>query len=178
MRATTALLGGVLALVCVGGCAGRMPVSVGPLEIGGDSGELCIPFVTGRDLTYGFDVIRNGGPVPVVIESVSLQHPQDLEVVDSFLIPVEGRPAIGATAAWPPRNDDAVSVWGTRSQAEGAEISRAEGNVNLVLHLVATSDDAGFDAVRVRYHVGAREFVGSTSTRFRVKPSCIPAGDG
>jgi hypothetical protein len=174
-RIALTLVAGLLTLACVAGCSGPAPAANGPLEIGGDPGRLCIPLGKGRDLTYGFDAIRNSGPVPLEVQTVSLVQPHDLRLVEAFLLPIEGRPAIGATAVWPPTNADAVAVWGRRAKAVGAQISKADGNVNLALHLAATSDEASFEAVRVRYRVGNREFVGRTSTRFRVKPSCIPS---
>jgi len=169
-----ALLAGLAAVVLVmAGCSGEVRRGNGPLQMGGDGGELCIPFGTGRDLTYGDDALRNSSPVPVTIESLSLFRPHDVRLVDARLLPIENTTLIGSWSQWPPVNPEATRVWSKGVKAQGAHVARSQGDLNLVLHLVATSRDAGFEAVHVKYSIGTRTFVASTSIRFRVKQSCF-----
>ncbi len=177
MRSLKVVVTGMVAVVALSAsCSHQVTAGAGPLQMGGDSGELCMQADGARDLTFGFDAVSNSSPEPVTLGSVSLVDARGLRLVAARIFPVEHTTTIGVWARWPPVNAEATAVWARGVEARGARVLQRDGDRNLVLHLVATSDEAGFDAVRVRYRVGNREFVGRTSTRFRVKPSCTPSG--
>jgi hypothetical protein len=174
LRAVVAVV--VATLVTVGACAGcsrEQRPSPGPLAMGGDRGEACMPFGVGRDLTYGFDVLRNVGHEPVSVDSVALFHAHDLRLAGAFLLPIENTTVIGNTQEWPPAGPEAAAVWTRRTPAVGARVTKEQGDLNLALHVVATSQDAGFEAVHVGYRVGTGRFLATTTTRFEVKPRCF-----
>jgi hypothetical protein len=173
MRRWRAVAAALALVVACAGCGEGVSLGNGPLAMGGDYGEECMPFGSVHEFAYGFDVMRNDGPRPVSIESVTLFHPSHIRLDGAFLVPIENTTVIGNTQGWPPNSPEATAVWKRRVDAVGARLGRDRGYVNLVLHVVATSaTDAGFDAVHVQYRVGNRRFMATTTTRFRVRPRC------
>jgi len=147
-----------------------------PLEFGGGMGDLCMPAGGSADYTYGFEGLRNPGGEAITIDHVSLVRAHGVRLEEAFVAPIANMTLIGARHTWPWPNATGTDAWTSKVPANGSLLRPADGDRNLVLHIVAPRAPAGFAAVRVDYSVGARRFTAKSTTTFHIEPKCEPMG--
>lgn len=161
-------------LAAVPACAAEQP-GAGPLVVGGQSGDLCLPTPPSPDYTFGLHALPLTGDRPVTLTGVSLVAAEAVQIKDAYLVPV-GQSLIGTSRGWPPpaeRLDPEGALWGRRVPANGATITPgADHTSNLVLHLLV-SGDGGFDAVRVTYASENDNYQADTTIKVRFAAKCF-----
>jgi hypothetical protein len=168
------LVAAVITTLLCASCGPARSGASGPLELGGDKGELCVPAGTGGDYAYGFEALRNTGTKPLTIENVELVGPQGVRIEEAFVLPVEHLTFVGAFPTWPaPSTALTASVWKARVKANGAVLPPDEIYRNLLLRLRSTGAGSGFVAVEVAYRVGPRRFSARSTTVFRIERKCL-----
>jgi hypothetical protein len=150
----------------------------GPVSVGGDPGELCLPRPTDTDeLTYGLDVLKVEGDKPVTLSGVSLVDPSNLAVADAYLVPVHDQNLVGNWSTWPPPESaltqDGVD-WVLKRPLHDVVLDPGadQPTENLVLHLAVNGSEGSFEAVTISYTSDDTDYRATTSTRVLARDVC------
>ena len=100
--ATVIIVAAALAAGCGSSSPGRVPD--GPFGPSGTAAEAteCIP-IPGWIITYGFEAVRNTGSSDATIQKIGYVHPDNLQVLDTFVVPVHGVALYGGRTGYPPK---------------------------------------------------------------------------
>jgi hypothetical protein len=101
---------GAAAIIVAGALAALLwPSSPGRSADGpfGPSGKVtenaeCIP-IPGWIITYGFEAVRNTGSSDAAVQKIGYVHPDNLRVLDAFVVPVHDQLLYGGEYGYPPK---------------------------------------------------------------------------
>lgn len=101
---------------------------------------------SGGVVSFGFEAFHNPGSA-ATITSVSLAGPHNLQILQSWIVPVTGNNLYGVLDGYPPYKHLPSGVnWAQRQRADGATIphlpGKAVANLILVLKPLATAASA------------------------------------
>jgi hypothetical protein len=149
----------------------------GPLGPPTNRTTSCLPLTAGHLLTDGFDVLRDQGHKPIMIERLSLRSPRRLRLVGSYLVPLArtDSDAVGFWANFPPPARQVSQLrgvkWARRENPHGTRIIPGH-MVNAVLGIGLTGHRTGSAAgLDVQYESGGRQYDFVTHSRVVLKPS-------
>jgi hypothetical protein len=142
----------------------------GPLGNGGTPGEECVATDPSGAAYVAVDFLINKGVAPVTIDSVDLASPNNLDLTEALLVPIEGTTLIGVGHGAPnPKDMDDGVVWAKRVPAVGAIVS-PNGEVGNLLAVLKTKDSSGSSVgLRVTYHDSNAQYVYQSATRLRLE---------
>lgn len=154
------------------------PSENGPVRIGNNPGQNCMPPSRTGAVAIGFDVVHSTATQPVTVTAVTLQGGKGLHVTESYLMPMRHTTLIGVTNSWPPDTADATrGDWDHRVRAVGTNrLAQTTGvrDWNLVLKL--TTDPAvttpGYETLALHYTVEGKRYVARNGTSLVVKQPC------
>lgn len=106
----------------------------------------CIP-IPGWILTYGFEEVRNTGSSEATVQKIGYVHPRNLQVLDTFVVPIHRNTAYGGEPGYPP---------GWMRAERGMTVPPAKGNapddyLNVILVTRLTRPVGHADAVYLDY---------------------------
>ncbi len=170
---------GAIALMCVVVALAVLVVNqrhreAGPLGHPFQGGSECLVLAGHQVVTYGRERVRNPGTATGVIDQMTLEKPDGLQVVAAWVVPTSGL-LYGAQIGYPPSKMPRPGwQWARREQANGAKVPHTPGKhnrVNLVVVLslssgVTNGQAAGID---IWYHVGGSHYHLRTATRLDVR---------
>ncbi len=162
--ATAIIVAAVLAAGC--GSTSSSRATNGPFGPSGTAAENaeCIP-IPGWIITYGFEGVRNTGSSDATIQKIGYVHPHNLQVLDTFVVPVHGISLYGGRTGYPPK-------WMLAERTRTVPPARGDktddySNVILVTRL--TGKTAHADAVYVDYKENGALYYLRTITSLTVK---------
>ena len=171
MQLTMARTVSAAAVLCLVGCSLGSASSDGTLRMGGDPGEVCLTHEPSGEYTYGLETLRNEAAESVALTGVTLENARGVAIAEAFVAPIEDQTLVGVLKGWPPTNVH-PRAWADRRAVAGTSLTAADGDWNLVLHLVATTPDAEFTAARVSYVQGRRSYFAAGTTGVVMRASC------
>lgn len=151
------------------------PVNQGPLAGGGgDPGRLCLPSRSGTGM-YSLDVVENLGSESVTVDRLRLVQAQNLELLDTYLVPLgEGGGSAGSSAYPPPREELNGSAldWTSRTALKDATLVQGDGRFSVAVGVALVDDSAPgeFRALEIDYHAEDAPHRLRTSTAFVLAP--------
>lgn len=195
MRVPVAAVTAVLTTVLLAGCtqtpakglddsgspvtsAPGEPAADGPVQIGNNPGQTCMPPSRTGELTMGFDAVRSTASDPVTITAVTLEGDSGVRVADSYLMPVRHMNLIGVAPSWPPQTTGATSRdWAARVPAVGENRLAHLPGVrvwNLVLKLTTdpTVSTPGYRRVALAYTTGGKQYLTRSGTGLVLTRPC------
>jgi hypothetical protein len=157
------VLAASIAAGALAGCFG--PSEGGPVTLGGDPGELCVPASPGQLVGVGEVVHGSAGST---IEAVSLVGAAGMESQDAYIVPILDRTSLGAM--YP--EEETSAAWRMREPAVGFEFD-SDDAVNLVVTIQRQdAEEAAADGVRVDYENAGRDYFATGSTSYELADEC------
>ena len=151
--------------VLLAGCALVLPG--GPLVLGGDPSETCVPATIRGQMVIG-DFVGAPSQQDIRIDEVTLVEPEGITLNDAYLLPMAPGAVLGSSA-YPPE----TSSWAEREEADGAVIPAGEQrNILLVLERTGEADGTA-ETIRVEYTAGSQKFTKSGTQSFEVAEACF-----
>lgn len=158
----------VIVAAALGGCGSSSPsrTAGGPFGPSGTAAENaeCIP-IPGWIITYGFEGVLNTGSSDATIQKIGYVHPRNLQVLDTFVVPVHGNPLYGGQSGYPPKW---MLAERTRT-VPPARGNRLNDYSNVILVTKLTGKTAHADAVYVDYKENGKLYHYRTITSLTVK---------
>ena len=179
LRARPLVVAGVLLaalLIAYVALSGRVVRSHdGPLYTGEDGGLVCLQKRSETAISFGFNIVRNTGSTPIVLQAVRLVAPVGLTMVSAEVVPVTND-LIGAVHGYPPPGWvlSAPGVdWEGRRSLAGTRLEPGQ-ELNVLARLTDPADVkvTGLDALRIDYEADGRLYQTSTTVRLRIRPAC------
>jgi len=130
--------------------------------MGGEPGTICAPVPLNGDIVFGDVIALVDGQAPVTISSVELVDAVGIEVVGSYVVPVDGGSPIMTMLLTEP-----TAGWSDRRRAKGETLGAQPVNVALQVQRSGAGESKAA-ALRVTYTTedGATHYDdGSTSLR-------------
>lgn len=159
---------GTAAVIVAAGCG---PSSVGraadgpfgPSRMAAENAE-CIP-IPGWIITYGFEGVLNTGSSDATIQKIGYVRPHNLQVLDTFVVPVHGISLYGGRTGYPPKW---MLAERTRT-VPPARGNRPDDYANVILVTKLTGRTAHADAVYIDYKENGTLYYYRTITSLTVK---------
>lgn len=155
MRTRLLLLAAAVALTTTAACSAsgssEEPHTNGPLSLGDTASRLCVS-IDSDTATVGHRRLTHDGSSPVVITDVSLQSPQNLDLVAATLVPPDenGELHVGVHGRYPPLSD-LPARWEERVEAVGSTVEPGD-EWGFTVGLTTSGEGAGrAEAVVVEY---------------------------
>ncbi len=161
---TTRVLAGLAVAACLTGCA---PFTSGPIRLGGDPGELCVPARAGDAVGVGDIFTVDADAEPITIESVTLTGAENLNLTDAYLVPMGGTSGVMAMTL-----DDPPSRWEDRVAIKDAVVEPGSAANFIALIQRQPGGDAHADGLTVTYRVGGRQYEATGTTSVVVADNC------
>ena len=142
----------ILAAACVAGCgSGDAPLA------GGTDTAVSVPVPVGEELTYGQVTIGNESERSLIIERITVEADEGLDVLGVQLASEDRRENIGLLSGYPPK-----SLKGSLSAAEGAVIEPIrKGDAGIELIVGVRPNRAGrwwLREITIHYRQGEEHF--------------------
>jgi hypothetical protein len=160
---------GAAALVSVASCSNR-GASSGPLQVAGDKDHQCSPVGPDRTATMGDSVVSNSSDQNARITSITMVSPSStIQLLGIDVVTLHGHTAVGVTSQYPP--DPAalraagMTDWpsGLTHRGPWTVPAHADANVVVGIRLVAPATSGDFQALRIRYTIGDKTYIGTTT---------------
>jgi hypothetical protein len=136
---------------------------------GSTTQDECIP-IPGRVITYGSETVTNDGSSDATIQQIGYVNPHDLQVLQTFAIPVHNHLTYAGLWGYPPR-------W---MLAERTSVIPPGHQYELVIVTRLTGQQSHADAVLVSYTENGTQYLLRTITALYVRqqpgpfPNCPP----
>lgn len=140
------------------GCA--LPFG-GPIELGGDQGETCIPGDPGQPVVLG-EVLGLADGQEATLTAVTVVDAENLSLEHSYILDSP----VGAM--YPDEIDD----WADRREAVGATISGEQTSLVVVLSRDNGADPGTASHMRVTYTAGGIAYEADATTAYVIADSC------
>ena len=135
------------------------PSTDGPFGPSGPTTSgLCVP-IPSRVITYSLEIVKNDGSSDAAIEGTSYVNPRNLQVLQTFTIPVYNNRSYAEQFGYPPK-------WMLR---ERTSVIRPGHEYELVIVTRLIGQQGHADAVLVNYTENGTEYLLRTTTSLTVK---------
>jgi hypothetical protein len=168
-RVVVECLIGAAALVSAASCSGG-GVSSGPLQVAGDNDHQCSPVGPDRTATMGDSVVTNSSDHDARISSITMVSPSStIQLLGIDVVTLHGHTAVGVAAQYPPDpaalRAEGMLDWpgGLTHHGPWTVPAHADANVVVGIRLVAPATSGEFQALRIRYTIGDKTYVGTTT---------------
>lgn len=160
-------------LICsalASGCSSASS-SNGPLELGGQPGQICVLEPEGADATVG-EVVTNTGDSELTVREVSLVDPDSLTLVEVYAIPLsEGGSSIGSGST-NPTDSRQKALWDSKRKVSSVVLDPGKSaNIVGVLSLEEGKSEGSATAMKVIYSTDGKEHSAISSTEVLLKRS-------
>lgn len=168
---TLAAVASTSVLLVLTACAG-LDVD-GPLT-GGSGSSLCMVQPDQGHATVG-DVVRNGGDGTIVLKDLALVGAENLDLVDTFVIPMDGTDeyVLGAGST-EPEDPLAEAAWAAAVRPDSFELpAGAQANVVVAVRTVIEAPGTA-EGIRVTYSLDGRQYTSHTPMTIELSAtSCV-----
>jgi hypothetical protein len=161
------LFGSIAIALSLTGCVHVNDSSRGPLTLGGEAGEMCVPGAEGQGIGFG-EQLQLAGDSSATIESVALVDASGLEVLETYIAPNIDNLGVGTYST---DEGPGVPGWNERVDAVGAVVPPAS-DVSIATEVVRRGSIGNAAGLRVRYKVDGAEYEATGVMRYRVADAC------